>query len=415
MLANEKAKIEKFITNKYDEIPGGWKKAYQKWEIESNAQSMHTKANALQTIFSFWQTTKVANPRKVTRKDVERWKKELEKDLSPETVSKRLAIFKTIMSTYYYGYKSKKYPKCVEWIRAKTPNNNNMRDKILSPGEIDALIRACNNSKQKALISILYEGALRLGEALSLRIRDIEFTKYGVRLRILGKTGERTILLFKSEPYIRQWVQTHPLKSNPNAYLFITRWGGKYRQMTRNAVFSLIKTLAKSAGIKKNIHPHMLRHTRLTELAKKLTEQELKMFAGWVGDSKMARVYVHLSGRDLERALLQKIAGIKIEEEESKEPEALEPKICPRCGYANAPDALYCARCALALDDQVAVKVKDLGSMEEMKQVAQIQQENKMLKEKLAELEMKISFLEQVLSKDFCKGIIPKKEEKREK
>ena len=41
----------------------------------------------------------------------------------------------------------------------------------------------------------------------------------------------------------------------------------------------------------------------MTGLARILTEQELKVVAGWAKDSRMAAVYVHLSGRDAEMAL----------------------------------------------------------------------------------------------------------------
>jgi len=49
-------------------------------------------------------------------------------------------------------------------------------------------------------------------------------------------------------------------------------------------------------------------------LAKILTEQELKVFAGWVQSSKMAGTYVRLSARDTDEAILGKVYGIKKEE-----------------------------------------------------------------------------------------------------
>jgi len=391
MLESEIKRLQYFVEKTLDKIPEKWREVYNKYLLESGTNSLHTKSNVLQVILSFWQATKIDDPKKVTRKDVEKWIAKMREKYSQETVNRRISTLKTLLSTYFYGYRSRKYPKCVQWIKVRQPKNNNMRDKILSPGEIDALIRTCNNSKQKALVAIMYEGALRLGEALSLRLRDVEFTKYGVRIRVLGKTGERTILLFKSEPYIREWIQAHPLKSDPNAYLFVSKWGGKWKQMTPPAVIRWLKRLAKSAGIKKRVHPHMLRHTRLTELAKVLTEQELKLLAGWEKDSRMAKVYVHLSGRDLEKAMLEKIAGVRLEEEESKEPQALEPKICPRCGAKNPFDALYCYKCALVLDNQVAAKLheKEQEAGNKVKQLVkalmELMEENPEFARKIAE------------------------------
>ena len=62
--------------------------------------------------------------------------------------------------------------------------------------------------------------------------------------------------------------------------------------------------LSKRAGIR-HIYPHMLRHSRLTELAKSgLGEYQLKSFAGWTLDRRMAARYIHLAGRDHVSAVL---------------------------------------------------------------------------------------------------------------
>ena len=75
------------------------------------------------------------------------------------------------------------------------------------------------------------------------------------------------------------------------------------KPLTASAFRTHLKRIAKRAGLSRPVHPHMLRHTRMTELARVLTEQELKVVAGWGRTSKMAGVYVHLSGRDAEAAL----------------------------------------------------------------------------------------------------------------
>ncbi len=61
----------------------------------------------------------------------------------------------------------------------------------------------------------------------------------------------------------------------------------------------VIYSARKGAKLQKKVWPHLFRHTRLTELAKRYTEAELRLIAGWETDSKMPGVYVHLSGRDI--------------------------------------------------------------------------------------------------------------------
>lgn len=67
---------------------------------------------------------------------------------------------------------------------------------------------------------------------------------------------------------------------------------------------------------------------------------------GWGMDSEMASVYVHLSGRDVDHALLE-LHGLS---PQAKKEEKLKLKICPRCQEHNSPDATYCKRCAYPLD-----------------------------------------------------------------
>jgi phage FluMu protein Com len=62
----------------------------------------------------------------------------------------------------------------------------------------------------------------------------------------------------------------------------------------------------------------------------------------------MASIYVHLSGRDVDNALL-KVHGIKKPEE--KEESQLNPKKCPRCQEINQFTNKFCNRCGMILDE----------------------------------------------------------------
>lgn len=47
------------------------------------------------------------------------------------------------------------------------------------------------------------------------------------------------------------------------------------------------------------------------ELAKTLSESELKVFAGWTAHSPMAKLYIHLYGDDVDRKMLEKVGFLK--------------------------------------------------------------------------------------------------------
>ncbi len=77
----------------------------------------------------------------------------------------------------------------------------------------------------------------------------------------------------------------------------------------------MLKDATKKADISKREHAHAFRHARATHLAKVFPEAVMKQMFGWTNDSDMAAVYYHLSGKDVDEALL-KLYGIKIENTE---------------------------------------------------------------------------------------------------
>jgi ribosomal protein L40E len=71
----------------------------------------------------------------------------------------------------------------------------------------------------------------------------------------------------------------------------------------------------------------------------------------------MASVYVHLSGRDVDNALL-KLNGFEVKEERKEE--QFKALICPRCKARNSPDAKFCSNCGMCLDAKTAVAIDEL-------------------------------------------------------
>jgi hypothetical protein len=121
----------------------------------------------------------------------------------------------------------------------------------------------------------------------------------------------------------------------------------------KNNTFPLSSSpLHAGFGIRKPVNPHAFRHARATHLAKHLTESQMKVYFGWTQASEMAAVYVHLSCRDVDDAILQ-LHGIKSKEEERDE---MEPKACQRCELENPATNTLCSRCGLPLDEKTATE-----------------------------------------------------------
>ncbi len=241
----------------------------------------------------------------------------------------------------------------VEIIKPKEPKNSLMPEYLITEEEFNKLFNGTDDLQMRVLLGLLYESGCRIGEILSLKIQNVSFNQYGARLLVHGKTGQRVVPIIWFANLLRQFLEVHPLKDDPEAPLWF--WEdkeGNIKPMRYEQFRARLKRLCKRVGIKKRIWFHLFRHSRLTQLAKDLPEQVLKQISGWVPDSRMAKVYMHLSQKDVEEKLLANVYGIKIEKEEEK------VKICPKCGEVNSYVLRICQRCRTPLDSKELIETE---------------------------------------------------------
>lgn len=221
---------------------------------------------------------------------------------------------------------------------------------MFSESDVLELINNCDHPRNKALISVLYE-ALRPHEALALKIGDIYFHPKYAQLTVPEntKTGTRTIPIIFAFPFVRDWINNHPLKNDLNAPLFINLHSRKPRPISHRqlwAFFDRSKAQLNHRLQKRYWNPYILRHSRLTEYAKVLTEFQLKAYAGWTPDSPMSSVYVHLSSKDLAPNLL---AHYGIEDAKTVAKPQPTARECQRCKHVNSVIDKVCV-CGNVLD-----------------------------------------------------------------
>lgn len=189
-------------------------------------------------------------------------------------------------------------------LRREMRFRSEFRENLIAPQEFSAMWGVVDSPRLKAFIAVDYDSACRKGELLSARIKDLTHRPEYSELRVMGKTGERTLPLTKSVPILMDWLEAHP-DPRPGAPLFATVSDGDIRFMNDRSPNKAFERICLRAGIRQ-IRPHMIRHTKLTELALSgVGEYILKKFAGWTANSKMAAKYIHLSGRDHIPAILR--------------------------------------------------------------------------------------------------------------
>ncbi|MBI2084672.1 MAG: tyrosine-type recombinase/integrase [Candidatus Aenigmarchaeota archaeon] len=218
----------------------------------------------------------------------------------------RLAVRKFVK--WVKGYiKPHVYPEEVDWIPVgKGEDNKLLHNDLITKEEFDRMMTMCNNPRDKAMLSILFETGMRIGELLSIKIGDISANGNGKTLaRITGKTGVHVVPIVVSKPALQDWLDQHPLKDKRDAYLFVTRFSA-YREnpnelyvpIEYNGIRKTLKTLVKRAGLNKRVYFHLFRHSSASDKSNWMSDRQLMKLHGWK-TPKMLERYSHMNVDDL--------------------------------------------------------------------------------------------------------------------
>jgi len=210
--------------------------------------------------------------------------------LADDTVNDFKIILKRLMK-FLYG-EGDKYHQMAGWIRKE--------EKIkevpaLTREEIEKLAHA-SNTRNCSVIMVLFDSGARIEEFLNIRIGDItkktETGRFYYQIRIKhSKTKPRTISIPMCTQVLEAWLSIHPDKDNPQAQLF---------PLTYDSVRVYLKELGKTV-LKKNVYPHLFRHSSATYYCNRLNQYQLCYRYGWSMTSKQPQRYIDREGINEEK------------------------------------------------------------------------------------------------------------------
>lgn len=169
----------------------------------------------------------------------------------------------------------------------------------LDINEVDKLIGAPNarnwrGARDRASLELLYATGMRVSELVNLKIPNLNLDMGFVRC--IGKgSKERIIPLGRSaKDALQKYLDKSRgrlVKHSGDDSLFLTRLG---RKMSRQSFWKMIKSYARQAGIKKDISPHILRHSFATHLLEK--GADLRIVQEMLGHSDISttQIYTHI-------------------------------------------------------------------------------------------------------------------------
>ena len=182
--------------------------------------------------------------------------------------------------------------------------------KSLSEEEVEALLAAPDVSnaqglRDRAMLETLYASGLRVSELVTLKTVQASLDM-GV-VRVLGKGSKERLTPLGEEAV--SWIARYQREARPQLLgarksdaLFVTGRGGP---MTRQAFWGLVKRHAATAGIKRDISPHTLRHAFATHLINHGADLRVVQMLLGHADISTTQIYTHVA-RERLKALHRK-------------------------------------------------------------------------------------------------------------
>ncbi len=171
----------------------------------------------------------------VTLADLQLWRATLD-HLAPSSQGTAMAAVKSLLS---FGHRIGVLPSNVG-TGVKSPKaKDTLNERILSEGEVTAMISRETNPRNRVMLRLLYAGGLRVSELCGLKWKDVKARHQSGQVTVFGKGGKtRTVLL---PPVL--WQELCQLRGNSRGSepVFPSRQGGGH--LDRSQVYRLVTPL----------------------------------------------------------------------------------------------------------------------------------------------------------------------------
>lgn len=189
---------------------------------------------------------------------------------------------------YFYVHQEKR-----EFEEVPRLRKSKQLPEVLSREEVIELFEACNNIKHEFVLKLIYGCGLRVGDAISMKQKDIDLNRMIVHIKRGKGRKDRSVgfprsLVSLYERYLKHY--------KPRDYVLEGQFGGPY---TANSINNVIKRCCEVAGIKKHVTAHTLRHSFATHIIS--NGGNVFMLKEILGhhSTKTTQIYVHLNEQDI--------------------------------------------------------------------------------------------------------------------
>lgn len=254
---------------------------------------------------------------------------------------------------------------------------------------IKLMIDEAHHFRDKAAIAVAWDSGARSEEFCNLRVGDISDDKHGMKISVDGKTGQRSILIGPSIPFLQQWLSVHPASDDPTAPLWCKLHSAE--DVSYRMKLKMLKKPARRAGIDHtDITFRRMRKSSASYLASQNVNQaHIENHHGWKRGSSIASRYIVVFGQASDREIAR-AHGADVQEEEHQ---SIAPVKCPRCHKETPPDDSLCVWCGQAIEPGAAEEL-EVEQREARTELLRLAREDPTLLDDIERLESVMDFVD---------------------
>lgn len=284
------------------------------------------------------------------------------------------------------------------------------RNDKLDPNEFTNLVNYFSHDPRiQCYLMMAIESLARPQELLYLKLhRDIELYDGYAKATVSehGKEGTKLLHVYDAYPYMKKWVENHPLKGSQDAFLFVNQGrNGKYenRQLTPFNINKKLREATKVLKIRKKITCYSLKRNGVTwDLLSGKNPQDVQKKAGWTS-LKQLETYSKMTQEDvfiLEGIKKGRITDKKLISAYKPFLEGLrfrEGKVC-ECGAVAGFEQVICPKCNKSLSDNQKIE-------EQIKENKKLNSEMEVMRQEMEQMKATMQ-LSQAQSKEEMRSMI---------
>jgi site-specific recombinase XerD len=276
-------------------------KNWLKCQYSTSSASVHYSSD-LALFFSFAKKP----PSSITPQDVDYYiAQSLRQEHRPSTINRRLSALRTF---YYFLSMNCDAPSVCPVLPRHRLRKSYPLPRDVSDSDIERLFHRIDSSRDKAMLLLMLDCGLRVGEVHHLSLDDLHFEN-PPHLLVRGKGGKQSIVYLSppTQKILHHWLVSRPVTKD--RAVFISEHG---KRLSVPGIQYLLRGYCEKAEV--HFTCHQLRHTFGRRMAEaKLPLTSLQSLLGHKS-VRTTQIYVHLSNRHLQNeydSAISKIVTVK--------------------------------------------------------------------------------------------------------